>query len=212
MAGVTALLFSLLLHAMLLVAAEGDTPPCGTVAIKLRMSWSTVRQGRRALLKVKVMNEGPDPISGLGVGIALPGALVPSPKSSPKPVATGWGSKSISGGWGTTPISKPCTDPIVVDDGSRGGRAAYWINMYLPARKHRKLELRLRACGSAPARRYALNGTVYVINAATNDVACLSRTAAPAMVRQHLNTLMNEHGTRNSDEALAPCSNNKRSG
>lgn len=159
MAGLAALIV-VFLHAMLLVATAASPPPCESIAMKFRMHRKSVRQGQHANLRIKVINKGSHPIRDLGVRIELPRALVPSPKRS--------------------------AYPIVVTDGGSGGRAVYWVNMSLPALKHLYLGIRLWTCATAQVRRYAVNGTLYVVDDTTKAVVCLSHAIQPAVVRPRL--------------------------
>ena len=144
---------------LLLLGAAGPVagqtfPACPLLSIQMRTSRSTIGQGGKNLIKVKISNRARAPITDVVVRLDLPAGLVAFPKSS--------------------------TDPVVAN-GPGGTSFAYWVRMSLPAWRGRILKLRLRSCATAAPGTYTVPGAVYLVNA-TDDVTCLNSASPSAFV------------------------------
>lgn len=142
----------LLGHAAAPAAAQQQPPPipaCPQLRLRITTSPSSLRpNGRKAYFTVKVVNTGSTRLSNVDVRLDLPTGLVAKPQ--------------------------PKSKALIMDNGT----TAYWRGLNLKPFKRRVFWLKARACATATPGTFPITGAVYLVNASTSNVTCVSPATA----------------------------------
>lgn len=149
------------------VAAFPDCTPELVAAFDQHLAGNTVTAGKGLKVVARVRNNGQTPLERVNVKITLP------PDWTIKKVvnATAW------------PVRGLTRKKTIVEDVEGGRKAAYWVDVSLPAYTRRSFVLKAKAPVCSPsATGLDVELMVYMMDSSNTDVTCVTQ-GAPAQVR-----------------------------